>query len=310
MPAATVILTTVPVFLLIFLGTALRRGHLLREAFWAGADRLIFYVLFPSLLITTLAEADFGSLDLPGMGIAIAVPIVAMTAALLVLKGAARLTGPAFTSFVQGAIRQNTYIGLAVAGSLFGTTGVAAAAVAIGAIVPLANLICVVLLARYGKGARPGLAGLAKTVAGNPLILACVLGALLNASGIGLPPVLGPLLKILGAGALPLGLLAVGAGLTLSALERGNRLPLAATVILKLSVMPAATALACQLLDLTGTAAAIAILFNGLPTAPTSYILARQLGGDGVLMAGIITAQTACAMLSLPILLNLLPGPL
>jgi malonate transporter and related proteins len=47
-------------------------------------------------------------------------------------------------------------------------------------------------------------------------------------------------------------------------------------------------------------AALVAVLFQALPTASSSYVLARQLGGDAPLMAGIITFQTVLAMLTLP----------
>jgi hypothetical protein len=51
--------------------------------------------------------------------------------------------------------------------------------------------------------------------------------------------------------------------------------------------------------------AAVALLFLASPTATSSYILARQLGGDAKLMAGILTAQTGAAMVTLPVVLTL-----
>lgn len=46
------------------------------------------------------------------------------------------------------------------------------------------------------------------------------------------------------------------------------------------------------------------VIFFSIPTAPTSYILTRQLGGDSELMAGIITSQTMLAAITLPIVLS------
>jgi malonate transporter len=43
------------------------------------------------------------------------------------------------------------------------------------------------------------------------------------------------------------------------------------------------------------------LLFQALPTASSSYIMARQLGGDAPLMAGIIASQTLLAAVALPI---------
>ena len=48
------------------------------------------------------------------------------------------------------------------------------------------------------------------------------------------------------------------------------------------------------------------MLLATLPTATSAYILARQLGGDAPLMAGIISGQTLLAMVSIPLLLSVL----
>ena len=52
----------------------------------------------------------------------------------------------------------------------------------------------------------------------------------------------------------------------------------------------------------------VMVLFFALPTAPTAYVLTRQLGGDSHLMAGIIPLQTLLAAASLPLVLVLLNG--
>lgn len=48
---------------------------------------------------------------------------------------------------------------------------------------------------------------------------------------------------------------------------------------------------------------AVAVLFQALPTASSSYILSRRLGGDAPMMAAIITAQTALGMVAVPLVL-------
>ncbi len=78
---------------------------------------------------------------------------------------------------------------------------------------------------------------------------------------------------------------------------------LATALGLKLLVLPILTAAACGMLAVSPVAAFVAILFNATPTSPVAFILSRQLGGDARLMAGIIAAQTACAMVTLPLVL-------
>ena len=95
-------------------------------------------------------------------------------------------TAADFTSLFQGAIRFNTYIGLAVASALFGDPGLVIAAIAVSIMIPLVNVLCVICfsLVIEGNGKSPG--GVLKGLLSNPLIIACVLGVALNISGVGL----------------------------------------------------------------------------------------------------------------------------
>ncbi len=300
-----IVLATVPIFLVIFLGAGLKARRLLPEGFWAPAERLVYTALLPALLISTLASADLSGLDVGLMAGVIAAALLIMTVLLLGFRPALATNGPAFASLFQGATRMNTYIGLSVSFAVHNTSGLAAAAVAVAVIVPLGNLLGVAMLARFGSGGTPSFTAATGLILRNPLIAACLIGIALNVSGIGLPPVIGPFLDILARGALPLALLAVGAGLDLGAARAGGR-SLAAAVGLKLLVLPGITAAGCWALGVSPVAAFVAVLFNGSPASPASYVLARQLGGDAPLMAGIITVQTACAMVTLPLMLTFL----
>lgn len=297
-----VVLVILPVFLLIFVGYLTRATGFLDRGFWDPAERLIYFVLFPALLLVATAEADLRGLDVPGMAGVLVGCIVAIALVTRLLRPAIGLDGPGFTSVFQGVVRQNTYIGLALAGGLFGAAGLAAAGLALAAIIPVINLLSILALARYGSAAQPTVLGTLGMVVRNPLILACALGILLNATAVGLPPVAGDLLGILSEAALPLGLLAVGAGLEFTA-ARSSLRPVAVATGLRLVILPALTVAACKLVGVAGVSAAVAILFNSTPSAPNAYILARLLGGDPRLMAGILTVETALAMVTLPLVL-------
>jgi predicted permease len=102
-----------------------------------------------------------------------------------------------------------------------------------------------------------------------------------------------------------MGLLCVGAGLDLGRLGR-NPPALVATNMLKLVVMPVATWGFCRLFGVEGVTAAAAVLFTAAPISASSYVLARQLGGDAPLMAGLITITTVLAAVTMPLVLALL----
>jgi predicted permease len=47
-------------------------------------------------------------------------------------------------------------------------------------------------------------------------------------------------------------------------------------------------------------AMAVAVIFMALPTAATSYVMARAMGGDAPLMAAITTTEHIAAIATLP----------
>jgi malonate transporter and related proteins len=66
-----------------------------------------------------------------------------------------------------------------------------------------------------------------------------------------------------------------------------------------------ATALACRVFGIEGLSAA-AVLFSACPISASSYVLARQFGGDATLLARLITITTIAAVATIPLLLALL----
>jgi hypothetical protein len=293
-----------PIFLLIALGWLLRERGFPGDAFWPGAERLVYWVLFPPLLLLTTATSDLTGLRTLPIAIAL-VAAIGLTAALtFLLRGRLGLDGASFTSVFQGAIRNNTYVGLAGAAALYGEAGLAVMGILVFVVVTLVNVLSVIVLVSH-RGGVMRLGDLLVSVATNPLILACVAGFALNATGLGLFDLASAMLDILGRAALTLGLLCVGAGLELGRLGR-NPPALVAANTLKLVVMPVATWGFCRLLGVEGVTAATAVLFTAAPISASSYVLARQLGGDASLMAGLITISTILAAITMPLALALL----
>jgi predicted permease len=300
----TIILALIPIVLLIGLGHALKHRQFLADSFWLQAERLSYFVLLPALFVHGLATADLKGIAIWGLVGALIIPTLLVGAILVLSSRFITKDGPAFTSVFQGGIRFNNYAGITAAVGLLGSHAVALAAVANAAIVPTVNVLCVLVFAHYGT-ARPTLRGVVRGIAFNPLVVGCVIGIVLQVTHIGLPPGIEGCIRALGQASLPLGLLCVGAALDWKALGRGLRSTLAASFA-KFVLMPLFTALACFWFGLDHDEVIIAVLFQALPTASSSYVMARQLGGDADLMAGIVAFQTVLAILTVPAALLLL----
>lgn len=295
--------TLAPIILLIALGTWLRVRGFLADTFWPGAERLSYYVLLPSLFLHGLATANLDGVPVLGMVGVLMLSTLLGALLLLLYQGAASHDGADFTSVFQGGVRFNNYIGATLASGIYGSAGIALAAVANASIVPLVNLLCVLVFARFSARHSSPL-NVLKAIFANPLIIGCASGLLLRVTGIGLPAGLEPTVKALGQAALPLGLLCVGAALGGARLGQQAK-PLLAASLFKFLVMPLTTWGLCRLLGLGGPAAVVAVLFQALPTASSSYVMARQMGGNAPLMATIIALQTVAAAITLPLMLSL-----
>lgn len=287
-------LLLLPDFALILLGAAIRRWMHLGDHFWSGVEKLVYFILFPALLINAIVKTrlDFTA-AMPLLATALAAMFGGMVLAILP-KLFSRLPALTYASLFQCGYRFNSYIALAVAGMLYGAPGIATMGLIVGAAVPIANLVSVWMLARHGE------VGLWREVGRNPLIWGTAIGFLLNLLGF-LPPA--PLQAFLGRladASIALGLITVGAALRLDSTPavRGFSIWLLGVKLLALPVI--ALTVGAQL-GLNGLNYQVVVLFAALPTASSAYILAMRMGGDGRSVAWLISATTLGSMLTLPL---------
>jgi len=292
----------VPVFAIIALGAVLRWLNLLPDDGWRAVERVTYFVLFPCFLFGAIAFADFAGEPVGRMALLLGVAMIAMAALVYPFRALLKLDGPSFTSVFQGAVRWNSYVALGAIAAVLGSKGLALAAIAVAIMVPLANALCVVVLVRHAGDGAASIVMLAKLLIRNPLILACLAGILVQTVGLPIPKVATTTVELLGKAALPLGLLAVGASLDLGE-ARSKPAPILAATLLKLLAMPLLVWAGTTALGVESAAKMAALICAAVPGASSSYILARQLGGDAPLMANITTAQTLAAMVTMPIIL-------
>ncbi|GLS92399.1 transporter [Psychromonas marina] len=297
----TFISALIPIMMLIVLGFILKRSRFLPENTWAGIEKLTYYILFPALLIKTLAQQSLSGVPWLSMLFVVFFTLLACTFVLIIFRKKLTKSDATFTSIFQGGLRFNTYIMLAISQSLYGAVGLAMGSVVAGFMIVLINLCCITVFAIWGKTAFQGAGQFIKAIIANPLIIGCAIGWFLSISGIGLPLLAENTLAVVARAALPLGLLAVGAALKLESI-RGHVSAIMIASMTQFIIKPIITISLIAYTGLTGIAAAVLIIAFMTPTAPSAYILARQLGGDTDTMASIITMQTLAAFLIMPVL--------
>ena len=294
MSIATLLL---PDFLLILVGFLLIRVTKWGDSFWTGLEKIVYYVLFPALLFYATSRT---ALDFASTGKLLQVALGAMLCGIALGWLAKPLFRPGpmiFESGMQTAFRFNSYIALAVASRLAGDQGTSLMALIIGFAVPVANTAAVHALV-HKSGA------LWKELIRNPLLLATAGGVVFNLAGLQLPEVIGAALSRMGNASIALGLIAVGAGLRLTGLHASKGIA-AYFIGVKLLLLPAIAYGLARWLELPPLQLQIAVMFCALPTSASSYVLATRMGGNGALVAFLISASTLVSTVTLPLWLGL-----
>lgn len=289
-------LLLLPDFLLIAAGFVICRYTALNRPVWDAAERLVYYLLFPVLLFNSIVRNPLqptSMLGLAGSGMAVVGLGVVLSYALARFPG---VDPRLHASGAQVAFRFNSYVGLALAERVAGAQGVAFIAVIVSVCVPLCNVAAVWPLARHGGH------GLLRELARNPLIIGTVSGLVCNLLGIRFPDAVETTLQRIGLAALPLGLMAVGAGLRFGALRDAPWLA-AGFITIRHLILPVAALLWVKWVELPPAQQLVVVAFASLPTASSCYVLAARLGGNGGYVAGLVTVSTLLGMVSVPLAL-------
>lgn len=282
---------TVPVFLVIILGYFLRYVKMFDEPFLKVADKFNFKVTLPAMLFMDLAVTDFAAVfDLKYVIYCFIVTLLCI----LGIWGLAR----AFMKdkFIRGEFVQASYrssaavLGMALVVNICGDSGMIPLMI-LGA-VPLYNIFAVIILTFEGKNREEGMIKKAfLDILKNPIIISIVLGFLYSILELSMPEILETSINNVAKMATPLALICIGAGfegkkavkmIKPTLLASTIKLVLQSLVFLPLAVW----------LGFTGDKLLALMVMLGSPTTPSSYVMARNMGHEGVLTSSVIVTTT------------------
>ncbi|MFT0533549.1 AEC family transporter [Castellaniella hirudinis] len=293
-----VIFLILPDFLLIALGWLLLHRFGFDRHFFVQAEKLVYFVLFPALLFHSITRAPM----------ALGSATVLLAATLGVMLGGIALAwlgrvvvrpdAGAHAATAQCAFRFNSYLALSLATGLDWAEAQATMAVILGFAVPISNVGAVHALASRHGGR------LWRQLAVNPFVLSTLAALAVNLLQIPVPQVLDRALGGLGACAIALGLLCVGATLSLRG-GRQHAALMAWMISAKLLLLPLWTLALAWLMQLSAMESAVLLLFSAVPTSSAAHVLAARMGGDGRLVAVTMSLGTLLSALTIPVWLGL-----
>jgi malonate transporter len=296
-----------PVFLLIILGNFLRRIKVPDVSFWEINDKLCYWVLIPALLFHYISQINLSSEMLYSYSIIIYVGFFIAILTVLILGKLLGYPPERWTSILQGAVRQNAFIALAITGSLFGDEGLKIASIFMLIYVPSINIIIVTtMVMNFGQSKKNASKNEFITVfielSKNPFILAMIAGLIFSIIQSEKLKVIIDTSGLLGSAALPIMLLTIGAKIKVRDLAL-TITPIIISNFLKLLALPLIAFFVANYLGLSEIEVVVAVIFAAVPTAVSSHTLARQFGADDQLMTSIITTQVILSFITIPILL-------
>ena len=300
---------TLPLFLIIMLGYGLQRCHWFTKDFATACDKLVFHVTLPVTLFLNMASVDIRSdFHFPFVVFCFVSSLLSILGIWLLTKMFLKdktLTG----EFIQAGYRSSAAIlGSALIQNLYGSSSYAPMMI-LGS-VPLYNLSAVLILSLGGKDTQSH--NLTKHVLGtllsllcNPIIIGIALGSVTSYFRLGFPPIIANMMNKLAAVTIPLSLLSIGIGFQgFNAIRRLR--PTVAITFIKLILLPALflpLAVWCGFADQELVAALVML---GGPTTFGCYIMAKNMGHEGVLTSSAVAVTTPLSAVTLTLWMFLL----
>ena len=296
-----------PVFILIILGNILRRVGVPDISFWDVNDKLVYWVLIPSLLFHHISQINLSSSMFYSYSVVILSGLFIITIVAILMGRLLGYSPESWSSLLQGAVRHNAFIALAIAGSLFGDEGLAIGAMFMLIYVPSINIVVISIMVTNLK--QPGQAESSKGIANifielikNPFILSMIAGLLVSFFDSDKLIVIHETSGLLGSAALPIMLLTIGAKIKVRDLAL-KITPIIISNSLKLIAFPVIAYFVATFMGLSQLEIIVAVIFASVPTAASSHALAKQFGGDEQLMTSIVTTQVALSFITIPLIL-------
>lgn len=282
-----------PVFIIVFIGLALRRAGMIDAHFSSVSSRVVFNVTMPALLFSEISSTQLQELFNARMLLfAWAFILLSYAISWLAGKGLTH-SGRDYGAFIQGSFRGNfAILGFAMLSNAYGEGVLPQAAVLLAAIMPPYNILSVLALSLTQKKERH-ISGrtITRQIITNPLILAAIVAIPLSLAQITLPQMLTVSIKHLASLTLPLALIGIGSSLTFGGLRQDLRLSLWAA-LLKILLFPIIAIAAAARLGIAGQELGILFFFFASPTAIASYAMADAMGSNSRLAGHIILVTT------------------
>ena len=300
-----------PLFLLVLLGYLLARSGRWPDAVGAALGRFAYAVAMPAMLFRMMS--DFSQLPPVDARLLLAFfggCLIVFVIGRVVAYSLFRLDGVGQSVFALGGVfSNNVMLGIAIAKTTLGPAALPSVSLVIvfNALILWTLITVSVEWARHGEFSVRGFAKTARGVLTNPIVASILAGTLWGFAGIPLPAFIDQPLAMLGHGAVPFSLVALGMGLATYRIREGLGQSMAICAI-KLGVQPLVVWLLARALGLPPLETQVVTLLASLAIGINVYIMAQQFRSlEGPVATGMVLS-TVLSAATTPLVLTLTAG--
>lgn len=289
------------ILLILGIGLILRRVGILNEHRVDLLNKVAFYIALPALIFHSIYSRSLGEIFSPDLILGFFIVLIS-----ILLLGWERFRDIEETGLRSVAITQSYhgnlgYMGLPVVAVALGESAGAKASILVGTGSMIQIVLTTIILVQMNSP-KGSLRDNLERVILNPVLLSLIVGLTFSYLNLSLTQTLGDAISLVSDSALPIALLGVGASIKLEVSREDWKIPAEVTT-LKIITMPVLGWIVLSIISVDPISLKTGVLMLGMPTAVSTFIYSKELGGDEEFASLNISLTTLFSMISVAILL-------
>ena len=285
-----------PFLILLGVGFAAVRLRLVDRPFMDRVNAFNFKLFFPFLMFNNVYSAKPENMPSVKLMVTGALSVILLVVLLVIIVPKIVKENPRRGVVIQGIFRSNFIIyGIPLTTYVFGEEKSSVCGMMIMIMVSIFNVAGVIVLEMFREGGKISARKLALGIVKNPLLQGCVAGLLFYLLNIRLPSFIASPVSALAGLASNLALVVLGASLRFEELKKNSR-TISAVLIIRLILLPLFMVSFAYLIGLRGVELFLILMIFGTPVATSSYPMAQNMGGDGLLAGQLVFVSTVASL--------------
>ncbi len=294
-----------PIFVYMAVGYLLRALKVVDIATLRKMNRVAFLVFLTTKIFYNVYSADLGEVFAPKLVLFVAVCVLALFFLAYLIIPRVEKENPNRSVLIQAIYRSNYAIyGTELAYSVYGNTALELASGMSAVAVGLYNILAVTTFEIF-RGRRPKVKDLILRVLRSPLIVAIILGSLVNLSGLHFPEIVDTTIHTFGNVTTPVMFMILGGMLQFGDFRKYRKKLITVTLV-RMLVVPAVFLTLGVLAGFRNAELMMVLAVFATPMAIATFAMASNMGGNAELAGDLIALTSVVSVVTIFLWITLL----